>query len=69
MTQLDYISCILNKMRHKKYECYVLSRLWHRLDDLTIEINPQQYIARENGFALADLYLPQFNLVIEVDRI
>ncbi|MGL4675821.1 MAG: AbaSI family restriction endonuclease [Wohlfahrtiimonas sp.] len=68
MTQLDYISCILNKMRHKKYECYVLSRFWHRLDDLTIEISPQQYIARENGFALADLYLPQFNLVIEVDE-
>lgn len=68
MTPLDYVSSILSKMRHKKYEYYVLSRFWHRLDDLTIEISPQQYIARENGFALADLYLPQFNLVVEVDE-
>lgn len=68
MSPLDYISIILSKMRNKKYEYYVLSRFWHRLDDLTIEIKPQQYISRKNGFALADLYLPQFNLVIEVDE-
>lgn len=55
-------------MSHKKYEHYVISRFLHRLNDLEIEIQPQQYIARKEGYALADLYLPQFNIVLEVDE-
>lgn len=55
-------------MHHKRYEYYVISRFLHRLDDLEIEIQPQQYIVRKEGYALADLYLPQFNIVLEVDE-
>ncbi len=68
MSLLDYYSKILSKIRHKRYEYYVISRFLHRLDDFEIEIHPQQYIARKDGFALADLYLPQFNIVLEVDE-
>lgn len=68
MSLLDYYSKILSKMSHKRYEHYVISRFLHRLDDLEIEIQPQQYIARKEGYALADLYLPQLNIILEVDE-
>lgn len=83
MTLLDkknYIVKQLYRTHNKKYENYVITRIWHLLNDLDIKIITQQYIVRHNdlimpdgkvrkkGYALADLYFPQFSLIVEVDE-
>lgn len=60
----------MSKIKHKKYELYVLSRIVHGLNDPGIKFKFQQY-AKRNGngkYALIDLFLPQFNIAIEVDE-
>ena len=78
MQKLSILSRSLSKIKHKRYELYVLSRILHLLDDPGIKFNFQQYarrvgdkFTRREGdkFALIDLYLPQFNIAIEVDEI
>lgn len=64
----EYIIKQLHRTHNKKYENYVITRIWHLLNDLDIKIITQQYIVRPNGYALADLYFPQFNLIVEVDE-
>lgn len=67
--KLDYITRLFKSIRNKRFESYVIQRLWHQLDDDRIKFVSQQYFARENGkYALADLYLPQIKLIIEVDE-
>lgn len=69
MNKLDYIARSLGRTTHKKYEHYVVSRIWHLLNDLAIKFVTQQYVKRENGErALTDMYFPQFGLHIEVDE-
>lgn len=69
MNKLDYIVRSLGRTTHKKYEHYVVSRIWHLLNDLDIKFVTQQYVKRENGErALTDMYFPQFGLHIEVDE-
>lgn len=69
MTKFDYIIRQLSKTNKKNYENYVVSRIWHRLNNLDIKFITQQYIARpEGGYALTDMYFPQLNLHIEVDE-
>jgi len=66
-----YISLHLNKIQNKKFELYAISRLFHRLDDPSIKFVFQQciyYSPSKKRKALADLYLPQFNMIIEVDE-
>lgn len=69
-TKIDYISSHFKKIQHKKYELYVLSRLWHQLNDDDIHFVFQKCLYRDsNGKrALADLFLPQFNMLVEVDE-
>lgn len=67
--KLDYITKFLYKIKNKKIESYVISRLWHRLDDDRVKFVFQQYVKRDDEkYALADLYLPQVNMIIEVNE-
>ena len=59
---------MLAKLAHKPTESYVISRIWHRLDDIRVRLVLQQYVKREKGYALADLYLPQLNMIVEVNE-
>ena len=70
MQKLSILSRSLSKIKHKRYELYVLSRILHLLNDPGIKFNFQQYAHRVGDkFALIDLYLPQFNIAIEVDEV
>ena len=68
--KLDYIARLFRKIRNKRFESYAIQRIWHRLDDPRVRFVTQQYFKRQdNGrYALADLYLPQLKLVVEVDE-
>lgn len=68
MTKFDFILAQLHKTYHKKYENYVITRIYNLLDDLSIKFITQQYVNRPDGYALMDLYYPQFNLYLEVDE-
>ena len=64
-----YIAKQLGRTNHKNYETYCITRIWHKLDDLDIQIITQQVFKRGNGkIALADLYFPQFKLVVEINE-
>jgi very-short-patch-repair endonuclease len=66
--KLNIITKQLARAENKRFEHYVISRIWHKLDDLTIKFVTQQYVIRPNGRALTDMYFPQFGLHIEVDE-
>lgn len=68
MNKLDYISRQLARAIHKKYEYYVVSRIWHTLNDNSIKFITQQYVVRPEGRALTDMYFPQLKVHIEVDE-
>jgi very-short-patch-repair endonuclease len=68
MDKKDYIIRQLGRTKHKKYESYVVSRIFHLLDDLDIKFITQQYVSRPEGRALTDLYFPQIQLHVEVDE-
>lgn len=62
------ITQMLAKLANKPTESYVISRIWHRLDDMRVRFVLQQYVKRTSGYALADLYLPQLNMIVEVNE-
>jgi very-short-patch-repair endonuclease len=64
----EYIARQLARTHNKKYENYVITRIWHKLDRLDVKLVTQQYVSRSNGHALIDLYFPQIGLFIEVDE-
>jgi hypothetical protein len=67
--KLDYITRILQKTSKKRIENYVISRIWHQLNNDEIKISHQQYVNRGDGkYALTDLYFPQLNYHIEVNE-
>lgn len=67
--KLDYITRLFQKTSTKAIEHYVLTRLWHRLDDYEIEMLPQQYVNRHaDKYALTDVYFPQVKLHVEVNE-
>lgn len=68
--KLDYMARCFQKIEHKKFESYVLQRIWHRLNDDDVRFVFQQGVVREGGrdHALLDLYLPQINLAVEVNE-
>lgn len=69
MNKLHFITSQLSKAQKKKYESYVISRIWHQLNNLDIKFVTQQYVRRgEDRHALTDMYFPQFDLHIEVDE-
>ena len=69
MDKKEYIMNQLRKTYNKKYENYCITRIYHLLNRLDIQIITQQLFKRDDGkIALADLYFPQFNLIVEVDE-
>lgn len=67
--KLNYMGKLFKKISHKPTESYVIQRLWHRLDDERVKFVLQQHVTRDNDKrALIDLYLPQFNIAIEVNE-
>ena len=69
MDKTDYILRSLSKIRHKKWELFVISRIIHKLDDDEIEFVTQQLVRLDDGKrALTDLYFPQFGIHLEVNE-
>lgn len=67
--KLDYMARLFRSIRNKRFESYVIQRIWHQLNDERVKFVSQQYFKRTDGsYALADLYLPQINLVVEIDE-
>ena len=67
--QLDYMEHLFFSIKHKKTESYVIHRIWDKLDDTSILFKGQQEVLLPNGkHALADLYLPQLNIFVEVNE-
>lgn len=68
MNKLDHISRHLARAEKKKFEHYVVTRIWHLLNDTRIKIVTQQYVSRPEGKALTDMYFPQLEIHIEIDE-
>ena len=67
--KLEYMERLFAKISKKKTESYVISRIWHQLNDDRVKFVVQQYIRRTyDKYALADLYLPQLNILIEINE-
>lgn len=68
MTKLDFIAKQLAKAQNKKYEHYVVNRIWNLLNDSRVKFVTQQFVARPEGRALTDMFFPQLEVHIEVDE-
>jgi len=68
MTKLQFITRQLDRAQRKRYEHYVVQRIWHKLGDDRIKFITQQFVSRPDGRAMTDLYLPQFGLHVEIDE-
>ncbi len=68
MDKLYFISKQLSRTQNKRLENYVITRIYHRLNDLSIKFVTQQYVTRPEGRALTDMYFPQLKTHIEVDE-
>ncbi|MFN0141247.1 MAG: AbaSI family restriction endonuclease [Pyrinomonadaceae bacterium] len=69
MTKLEFIARQFGKARNKVYEHYVVTRIWHLLQDLDVKCITQQHVNKPDGKRyLTDMYFPQLGLHIEVDE-
>lgn len=68
MDRLNYVTRQLARAQKKRFENYVVTRIWHLLNDLEIKFVTQQYVVRPTGRALTDMYFPQFGIHIEVNE-
>lgn len=71
MTKDEYILRSLSKIKHKRWELFVVSRIVQALqmDDTDIEFVCQQLVRRPDGRrALTDIYFPQFRIFLEIDE-
>ena len=51
------------------FRSYVITRIWHLLNDDSIKLITQQYVVRPNGGrALTDLFFPQLKVFIEINE-
>ncbi len=67
--KLKYITYQIHKTFGKKYENYCITRIYHLLNQDDIHFITQQYFKRKDGtIGLADLYLPQINMSIEINE-
>ena len=70
MKKYNFIKKQLSKTNKKNDENYVVSRIWHLLNNPDVKMITQQYIVRDvetKTYALADIYFPQINMIIEID--
>lgn len=69
MDKKDFITRQFQRTHNKRFENYILTRIWHGINSLDVKMITQQYIKREEcKCALLDASIPQFNLGIEVDE-
>lgn len=69
MDKKEYIIKQLARTDHKRFENYCITRIFHKVDNLGLQFVTQQMFKRSDGkIALADLYLPQINMIIEIDE-
>ncbi|ARK32344.1 AbaSI family restriction endonuclease [Halalkalibacter krulwichiae] len=69
MNKCDYLVKTFSRTKRKDYENYILTAIWHKIDNVNIKPVSQQYVKRKNGsHALMDLYFPQLHIGIEVDE-
>jgi very-short-patch-repair endonuclease len=69
ISKQEYIVRSFAKLRHKKWELYVITRVFHLLNDLNVEFVCQQPILSvSNERHLVDMYFPQFNICLEIDE-
>jgi len=69
MNKRDYLVKTFSRTKRKDYENYILTAIWHKLDNMDLKPVSQQYVKRQNGaHALMDLYFPQLHIGIEVDE-
>lgn len=70
MDKRDYLVKTFSRTKRKDYENYILTAIWHKLDNMDLKPVSQQYIKRKNGsHALMDLYFPQLHIEVEVDEV
>lgn len=68
LTKTEYILRSISKIRNKKWEFFIVTRIIHALPD-DIEFITQQLVRFPDGTrALTDLYFPQFNIHVEIDE-
>lgn len=48
--KLEYMERLFAKIGKKKTEAYVISRIWHQLDDDRVKFVVQQYIRRTQEY-------------------
>lgn len=71
LDKYKFIKKQISKTNKKNDENYVVTRIWHRLDNIDVKMVTQQYIVRNlesKQYALADIYFPQFDLIVEIDE-
>src|SRR5690606_4183860 len=69
MNKRDYLVKTFSRTKRKDYENYILTAIWHKLDNMELKPVSQQYVKRNDGkHALMDLYFPQLHIGIEVDE-
>ncbi len=68
MTKLEFIARQLAKAQNKKYEHYVVNRVWNLLNDSRVKFVTQQFVSRPEGRAMTDMFFPQLAIHIEVDE-
>ena len=68
-TKTDYILRSITKVRHKRWEFFVITRILHKLDDSELEFVTQQLVRQPDGSRyLTDLYFPQLELHLEINE-
>jgi len=69
LTKEDYILRSFSKIKHKKWELYVITRIIHLLNDPHIEFVCQQQIKKSSdGKSYLDLFFPQLKIYLEIDE-
>jgi very-short-patch-repair endonuclease len=68
MNNLVLITGQFYKAEKKRLEHYVVTRIWHLLDDLSVKFITQQYVTRPGGRAMTDMFFPQLHIHIEIDE-
>ena len=66
ITKDEYLLRNFSKIRHKKWELYVITRILHNLNDTNIEYVCQQFINPKNskGYYLADICFPSLKTLL-----
>jgi len=64
-----YLLGNFSKIKHKKWELFVITRILHTLNDSNIEYVCQQYInVKGNRHYLADICFPSLKVYYEIDE-